>query len=153
MVQGEDNDPGAQTERPGAVGAVRQLLGGTLSFSTPATASSPAGSYAITPAGLTSGNYAIHFVSGTLTVLSYAQATTNLQAQVDAAGLPHGMQSSLDDQLQAALALFNAGDTADGVSQLGAFVSHVSARRAKGIAAALADAWIAYAQEIVNAVG
>src|SRR5262249_43349776 len=30
-VQGEDNDPGAQTGRPGAVGLVRGLLGGTSS--------------------------------------------------------------------------------------------------------------------------
>ena len=60
------------------------VLGGTLTYSTTVTNSSPPGTYAITPAGLTSGNYAIKFVSGTLTVISYSQATTNLQAQVDA---------------------------------------------------------------------
>jgi hypothetical protein len=43
-------------------------LGGTLSFSTPATASSSVGTYPVTPGGLTSGNYAITFVDGTLTV-------------------------------------------------------------------------------------
>jgi filamentous hemagglutinin family protein len=43
-------------------------LGGALSFATPATAASPVGSYAITPSGLTSGNYAISFVDGALTV-------------------------------------------------------------------------------------
>jgi hypothetical protein len=43
-------------------------LGGTLSFSTAATADSPPGSYAITPGGLTSANYSITFASGTLTV-------------------------------------------------------------------------------------
>jgi hypothetical protein len=129
------------------------VLGGTLTFSTTATTSSPPGTYAITPGGLTSNNYAITFVSGTLTVLSYGQATTNLQAQVDAAGLGHGTQSSLDDQLQAAIALFSAGDTTDGVSQLEAFIHHVSAQRGSQIAAALADAWIAYAQRIINAVG
>ena len=118
----------------------------------PATASSAPGTYAITPGGLTSGNYAIKFVSGTLTVLSYSQATTNLQAQVDAAGLTHGVQSSLDTQLQAASAYFAAGDTADGVSQLGAFINHVSAQRGQGINATLADAWIADAQEIIKAV-
>jgi hypothetical protein len=85
--------------------------------------------------------------------ISYGQASGGLQAQVDGAGLASGLQNSPDTQPQAAIAYFAAGDTADGVSQLGAFVSHVSARRAKGIAAALADAWIAYAQEIVNAVG
>jgi hypothetical protein len=126
------------------------VLGGTLSFSLTATGSN---TYAITPYGLTASSYAITFVSGTLTVLSCGQATTAQQAQVDAAGLDHGLQNSLDSQLQAALAYFIAGDTADGVSQLGAFINHVSAQRGKKIAAALADAWIAYAPRIINAVG
>ena len=91
--------------------------------------------------------------SGTLTVLSDSQATTNLQAQVDAAGLDHGIQNSLDSQLQAAIADFAAGDPADGASQLGAFSNHVSAQRGQQIDAALADAWIASAQRIINAVG
>jgi hypothetical protein len=43
-------------------------LGGTLSFTTPATAASPVGTYAITPGGLTSTNYAITFADGTLIV-------------------------------------------------------------------------------------
>ena len=43
-------------------------LGGTLNMSTNATASSPVGSYTITAGGLTSSNYAITFVNGTLTV-------------------------------------------------------------------------------------
>jgi hypothetical protein len=63
------------------------------------------------------------------------------------------LQNSLDSQPQAALAYFAAGDTADVVSQLGAFINHVSAQRGKKIAAALADAWIAFAQRIINAVG
>src|SRR5205807_1536514 len=43
-------------------------LGGTLNFATPATAASPVGSYAVTPSGLTSSNYTITFVGGTLTI-------------------------------------------------------------------------------------
>jgi choice-of-anchor A domain-containing protein len=43
-------------------------LRGTLSVSTPATAASPVGTYAVTPSGLTSSNYAIRFVNGALTV-------------------------------------------------------------------------------------
>jgi hypothetical protein len=152
-IQGEANPAFTVSYSGFVLGEGPGVLGGTLTFSTPATASSPAGSYAVTPAGLTSGNYAITFVSGTLTVISYSQATTNLQAQVDAAGLAQGMQSSLDSQLQAALALFNAGDTADGVSQLGAFIHHVSAQRGQHIDAALADALIACAQRIITAVG
>jgi hypothetical protein len=44
-------------------------LSGTLSFTTPATASSPLGTYPIVPQGLSSANYAISFVSGTLAVM------------------------------------------------------------------------------------
>lgn len=44
-------------------------LGGELRFSTPATSASPAGPYPITPSGLTSNNYAITFVDGTLTLV------------------------------------------------------------------------------------
>src|SRR5207237_890626 len=43
-------------------------LGGTLTFSTAATASSPVGPYAVTPAGLTSSNYTISFVDRPLDV-------------------------------------------------------------------------------------
>ena len=103
-----------------------------------------------------SSNYTITFLPGKLTILSYGQATTILQTGpggVDSAGLASGLQSSLDAQLQAATADFAAGDTADGVSQLGAFLHHVSAQRGQHIDAALADAWIAAAQRIIKAVG
>ncbi len=43
-------------------------LSGTLSFSTTADASSPAGSYPIIPGGLSSANYTIIYTSGTLDV-------------------------------------------------------------------------------------
>jgi hypothetical protein len=49
-------------EGPGA-------LGGTLSYITIATDSSPVGTYTVTPKGLTSANYTIGFVPGTLSVL------------------------------------------------------------------------------------
>lgn len=45
-------------------------LSGALGFSTPAGLLSPVGSYAITPSGLSSSNYAISFVDGVLTVTS-----------------------------------------------------------------------------------
>jgi hypothetical protein len=44
------------------------VLGGTLTFSTPVTAASQAGTYPIVPGGLTSSNYVIAYVDGTLTV-------------------------------------------------------------------------------------
>lgn len=43
-------------------------LGGTLTFATSATQGSGAGAYAVTPGGLTSANYAIIFLDGTLSV-------------------------------------------------------------------------------------
>jgi type VI protein secretion system component Hcp len=129
------------------------VLGGTLTFSTTATTSSPPGAYPITPSGLTSDNYAITFISGTLTVLSFDQATTNLVAQVDQAGLPQGIQNALNSQLRAAIASFSAGNTIAGKNLLEAFMIYMSAQRGKKIDGALADALIAYAQRIINAIG
>ena len=56
-------------------------LGGTLLFTTnePASGYAPAASYTISPSGLTSGNYAITFLPGTLTV-NPAATTTVLSA-------------------------------------------------------------------------
>ena len=50
------------------LGQDESVLGGSLTFTTAATPASDVGSYAITPGGLTSTNYAITFVPGTLTV-------------------------------------------------------------------------------------
>lgn len=50
------------------LGENSSALGGTLGITTPATIDSPAGSYAITPSGLTAANYAITFVPGVLNV-------------------------------------------------------------------------------------
>jgi hypothetical protein len=44
------------------------VLGGALSFSTPAVLSSPPGPYVLTPSGLSASNYCLTFTSGTLTV-------------------------------------------------------------------------------------
>src|SRR5207244_6306525 len=50
------------------LGQDTSVLAGTLSFGTPAMASSNVGSYAITPGGLTSPNYALSYGNGTLTI-------------------------------------------------------------------------------------
>jgi hypothetical protein len=50
-------------------GETSTALQGALSISTTATANSPVGNYAIAPKGLTSTNYTITYVNGTLAVL------------------------------------------------------------------------------------
>ena len=52
------------------LGQNASALSGTLNFATSATTASPAGAYAITPSGLTSANYAITFVPGSLNVVN-----------------------------------------------------------------------------------
>jgi hypothetical protein len=54
------------------------VLGGTLSVTSPAIAGSSTGSYAIIPGGLTSGNYSLNFINGTLTVMPAALTGTGL---------------------------------------------------------------------------
>jgi|GEM_PF-321785 len=67
--QYSDPNPPFTVSYSGFVSGENQTsLGGTLGFDTPATASSPQGSYDIWPKGLTSNNYAITFAKGTLTV-------------------------------------------------------------------------------------
>jgi hypothetical protein len=44
------------------------VLSGSLGFTTPVTTTSPVGTYAVTPGGVSSPNYSIAFVPGTLTV-------------------------------------------------------------------------------------
>jgi hypothetical protein len=152
-IQGEANPPFTVGYSGFVLGEGPSVLGGTLTFSTLASASSVPGGYAITPDGLTSGNYAITFVSGTLTVLNYSQAATDLQAQVDAAGLGRGLQNALDSKLQAAISSFSRGNTNAAANQLEAFVNLVLAQRGKKIDATLADSLSADAQRILDALG
>src|SRR5207247_1832674 len=50
-------------------------LGGTLAFSTTATASSPVATYGVSASGLTSANYAITFVDGFLDITKASSTT------------------------------------------------------------------------------
>jgi hypothetical protein len=64
-------------------------LGGTLTFSTTATPASAVGAYPITPAGLTSSNYTISYVTGTLTVTpAVLTITANNQTKAYGAANP-----------------------------------------------------------------
>src|SRR5204862_486086 len=51
-------------------------LGGSLAFSTTATTTSGVGAYTVSPSGVTSGNYTISFVDGTLDVARAALEIT-----------------------------------------------------------------------------
>jgi hypothetical protein len=80
--QGEPN-PAFNSSYAGFVlGETPASLGGALAFATPATPASAPGSYAITPLGLTSSNYSIAFVDGTLTVVSAPAPAAPQQPQV-----------------------------------------------------------------------
>ena len=62
-------DPGFTAAYSGFVlGDGADDLGGTLGFTTPAGRASAVGRYGLTPRGLTSGNYAISYAPGTLTI-------------------------------------------------------------------------------------
>ena len=76
-----DPDPAFSASYAGFVGGEGPgVLGGTLAFATSETdpLTSPVGTYDITPSGLTSGNYAIYFASGTLTVFGTAGSTNTV---------------------------------------------------------------------------
>ncbi len=65
---GEPNPPFTATISGFVLGQSVDDLGGSLDFTTPATPASPEGAYGITPEGLGSGNYAIAYIDGVLTV-------------------------------------------------------------------------------------
>ena len=79
-------------------------LGGALDFATDADRASPVGRYTVTPGGLTSGNYAISYAPGTLTVdpapltvtttdasQTYGSANPDFAATVDGFVLGEGL--------------------------------------------------------------
>src|SRR5205085_4335192 len=64
-------------------------LSGSLSYATAATASSPVAFYTVTPSGLSSANYSITFVNGTLNVTPASlTVTTNHASKVYAQANP-----------------------------------------------------------------
>ena len=65
-VEGEPKPTFTVTHATFVNGDMPASLGGALSFTTAATPSSPPGTYSVVPTGLTSANYSIRFVSGSL---------------------------------------------------------------------------------------
>ncbi len=67
-------------------GDTPSILQGTLAITTPAQPVSPPGTYPLTPGGVSSPNYAITFVNGTLTI---TQAGTSVQLSTSVKGRIH----------------------------------------------------------------
>lgn len=65
-------------------------LGGTLGFATSATAGSPVGAYPVTPGGMSSSNYSIVFVSGTLSIVR-ASVAVGVNTSPEPSGLDQPM--------------------------------------------------------------
>ncbi len=69
---GQPNPPFSATFSGLRLGQGPDVLSGTLAFATPATPESVPGAYAIVPSGVSSPNYAVTFVDGTLRVVPAA---------------------------------------------------------------------------------
>lgn len=82
--EGEANPVFETVETGFVLGETLADLGGVLTLTTPADETSPAGLFAITPAGVTSTNYDITFVDGTLTVGSLLPVEEIAQGANDA---------------------------------------------------------------------
>jgi hypothetical protein len=70
-------------------------LGGKLTFTTTATAASPAGTYPIVPGGLVSNNYAITYSAGTLTVTPANASNVGVTITTAPTALPHAYGTPL----------------------------------------------------------
>ncbi len=149
-IQGEANPAFAVTYTGFAPNEGPGVLGGSLAFSTEATASSLPGSYLFTPGGLASNNYDIRFVSGGLTVLSYSQSTATLLDQVNATAMRSTLRLSLAGTLNLAIQAFDTGDTVTGMNHLGVFIDTLL-RSDRSLSPTIAQNWIAYARRIRRA--
>jgi Tol biopolymer transport system component len=65
---GAPNPPLRATYSGFVAGQGPEVLAGTLSFTTTASTNSPVGVYPVSPGGLTSSNYAINFINGSLSI-------------------------------------------------------------------------------------
>lgn len=65
---GDENPTFSATYEGFVTGEGPAVLGGTLAMTTPATRQSDVGTYPVEPSGLTSPNYALQYINGTLTI-------------------------------------------------------------------------------------
>ncbi|MDB5911145.1 MAG: hypothetical protein JWP34_5262 [Massilia sp.] len=115
-------------------GDTSSSLGGALAFSTPATASSLVGSYTVTPSGLTSGNYTITYISGTLTV---TPADVSASVSVTRGGYRRSLSNGQYYYFQTVTITNTSGSTLSGPLSLslGGLTSGVSLFNASGATA------------------
>jgi hypothetical protein len=117
-------------------------LGGTLSLTTTATTASAAGTYPIVASGLTSSNYALTFVNGTLTVnpdgttttltsnaspAIFSQAVTfsaTVSANAPGSGMPLGTITFYDGSVALGTASLNGGTASFTTTALSGGISH-----------------------------
>ena len=90
--------------------------------------------------------------TATVIVQTPAEATEDLVSEVEALDLPHGTENSLVSKLQAAIDSLDRGQENAAANQLSAFINQVEAQRGKKISDAEADALIAAAQAIIDAL-
>jgi hypothetical protein len=120
-VYGQPNPTFSASFRGFVLAQDARVLGGTLTFSTPATPAShvQSGGYPVTPGGFTSTNYAITFVNGTLTITpAPLTIAANNQSKVYSAPLP---------ALTASYSGFVNGDAAASLTTLPALSTTASA--------------------------
>jgi hypothetical protein len=142
--------------------------GGTFSSSgsctlSPSTTSSstcgvtytpPASPGSVTITASYSGDSSHAASSGTsaLAVETPQQAVQSLVGTVDGLSLPHGITSSLEAKLSAAIQSLNGGNTNSAVNQLNAFTNEVNAQSGKQVSTSDAANLISDAQSIISAL-
>jgi len=92
-------------------------------------------------------------VSFSLTVLSAAQATSQLRAAVQASGVQTKVRTGLLVTLDATLDALARGQTVAACGQLDAYMGLVRAQRGKAIPTVTADAWLVEATASRRALG
>ncbi len=149
-IQGEA-DPGFTVSYDGFVmNDGPGSLGGSLEYWTAATSASLPGLNSVTPGGLISNNYDFQYVSGTLSMQSYATASGYVLSEVSVATLNATMKQALSNTPLSAIQSFNAGQTSSGMDQLRLFIDLIN-RRDRSFPNTLALRWIAAATRIRRA--
>jgi hypothetical protein len=98
----------------------------------------------------------VTFTDGSRAIVRASPADTAIErliALVEAAGLLVGIENSLVRKLESSLGFLARDNTTGAIAKLGDFIDQVEAQRGRQIAAADADAWIASAEAILDALG